>query len=46
MATTLNTNTAALEKGTVLAFPLGFAVEKFKEEWKKGEFEDNIHKGL
>ena len=35
MATTLNANAAALKKGSVLAFPLGFAVEEFKEKRKK-----------
>ena len=36
MATALNTNPAALEKGAIYAFPLGFAMEKFNEEIKVG----------
>ena len=32
MATALDTNPAALEKRTIYAFPLGFAMEKFDEE--------------
>ena len=36
MATALDTNPAALEKRTIYAFPLGFAMEKFNEEIKVG----------
>ena len=35
MAAALDTNATALKKGSILAFPLGFAVEQFKEERKK-----------
>ena len=35
MVTALDANPAALEERSILAFPLGFAVEKFKEKWKK-----------